>query len=247
MNEHDTHAEVVEDGDLFDENARRLGVGEHAPARDSPPAGATSAARSNPTQRVSYPWAHGARRGERPAWIPVRLGDHGGRRVRSLQQQQPADKDQRWGWHVRLVGGLRQFVGFEAAYVGAARSIHTLGAAGNSPSLVSNGLEGTLRINVPVMLAVTLIEPYGFVGLGWSRYSIANYNSNTAVLSDFTSSADNVMTVPVGGGFAYGYKALLVDVRASYVPTYYNNLLQNTNGSGALNHWGVGGQLGYAF
>ena len=150
-------------------------------------------------------------------------------------------------WDLRMIGGTRSVIGFEGAYVGAARNIQTLGITANNPVLVSHGFEGTLRLNVPVMRAKSLIEPYGFAGVGWSRYTISNYNSNTAVLSDFSSTADEVMTVPIGVGLAYGYKAFIMDVRGSYTPTYYNNILQNANGTGALNTWGVGGQVGVAF
>jgi hypothetical protein len=150
-------------------------------------------------------------------------------------------------WDVRFIGGTRSYVGFEGAYVGAARSIQTLGATANNPTLVSNGFEGNLRFNVPIMKGASLIEPYGVVGLGWSRYHITNYNSNTATLSDFDATDDDVMTVPLGVGFAYGYKAFIADVRGTYAPTYYNNLLQASNGSGTLSTWGFGGQVGFAF
>jgi hypothetical protein len=150
-------------------------------------------------------------------------------------------------WDVRFVGGTRSYLGFEGAYVGAARGIQALGATGNSPTLISNGIEGTLRINAPFMKGESLFEPYGVAGLGWSRYHITNFDSNTASLSSFDAANDDVMTVPLGLGFAYGYKALIVDVRATYAPTYYNNLLQASNGSGTLNTWGLGGQVGFAF
>ena len=150
-------------------------------------------------------------------------------------------------WDVRFIGGTRSYVGFEGAYVGAARSIQTLGVTANNPTLVSNGLEGNFRVNIPIMKGASLIEPYGVVGLGWSRYHVSNYNANTASLSDFNATDDDVMTVPLGLGFAYGYKAFIVDVRGTYSPTYYNNLLQASTGSGVLNTWGVGGQVGFAF
>src|SRR5450631_607647 len=150
-------------------------------------------------------------------------------------------------WDIRFVGGTLSIIGVEGAYVGSARSIQTLGATANNPTLISNGLEGNLRLNVPITRGASLIEPYGVVGIGWSQYHISNYNSNTQALSDFNATNDNVMTVPFGAGFAYGYKALMVDVRGTYAATYYNNLLQGTNGSGTLNTWGVGGQVGFSF
>jgi OmpA family len=150
-------------------------------------------------------------------------------------------------WDVRFIGGTRSVVGFEGAYVGSARGIQTLGVTSGNPNLISNGLEGNLRLNVPIVRGDSLVEPYGVVGIGWSQYHIANYNSNSAMLSDFSASNDNVMTVPLGVGFAYGYKALLVDVRGTYTATYFNNLLEGTNSSGTLNTWGVGGQIGFGF
>jgi hypothetical protein len=149
-------------------------------------------------------------------------------------------------WDVRFIGGTRSYFGFEGAYVGAARSIQTLGVTANNPTLVSNGLEGTLRFNVPIVKGASLLEPYGVVGLGWSRYHIANYNSNTATLSDFNGRDDDVMTVPLGLGLAYGYKRFIADVRGTYSPTYYNDLLRANNGA-ALSTWGIGGQVGWAF
>jgi hypothetical protein len=149
------------------------------------------------------------------------------------------------GWSARVIGGTRSFIGFEAAYVGTAQRIQPLGIQTNNSNLISNGGEGALRINIPIMLKDQLLEPYGFVGLGWSRYQISNYNQ--IVSSDFTRS-DDVMTVPVGTGFAYGYKAFIIDARASWVPTYYNNLLIGAaNNTGALNHWSAGGQVGFNF
>jgi hypothetical protein len=150
-------------------------------------------------------------------------------------------------WDVRLVGGTRSYGGFEAAYVGSSNGVQTLGATTGNSSLVSNGLEGTFRMNVPIMKAASLLEPYAFVGLGWSHYTLTGYNAAVAMASDFSSASDNVMTLPFGGGFAYGYRALLVDVRLSYVPTYLNNYLGSGNGGGTLNHWGIGGQIGWTY
>jgi hypothetical protein len=149
-------------------------------------------------------------------------------------------------WDARVVGGTNSVVGFEAAYIGSANSIQTLGLTANNPALVSNGVEGTLRVNAPFHTGESLLEPYGFVGLGWSHYNINNYNSNFGTVSDFSRS-DNVMNVPIGGGFAYGYRAFIIDARASWTPTYYNNLLVNANGSGTLNTWQAGGQVGFKF
>jgi hypothetical protein len=143
-------------------------------------------------------------------------------------------------WTARLVAGTRQFVGLEAAYVGAARSISTLGLSSNS-NLVANGLEGALRVNVPVARGASLIEPFGFIGLGWQHYNVTNAGVNTSDLND----ADDIMTMPYGGGLAFGYGMFMADARFTYRQTYLNDLLRTSNGK--LNTWGITGQVGVEF
>jgi outer membrane protein OmpA-like peptidoglycan-associated protein len=145
-------------------------------------------------------------------------------------------------WSVRAVAGTRSVIGFEAAYVGSARGIAPLGISTGDQRLVSNGAQGALRINIPIIRGNHMIEPYGFGGVGWEHWQVTNFNSG---LADFART-DDVMTVPVGGGLAYEYKAFMVDARASWTPTYFNNLTNFGNGA-TLNTWNVGGQLGVAF
>jgi peptidoglycan-associated lipoprotein len=152
-------------------------------------------------------------------------------------------------WAARFIGGTNSVVGFEAAYVGAAREMRMLGVTANNPALVSNGLEGTFRLNAPIRRGASLFEPYGYAGVGFSHFSISNYNANAQALSSFQSS-DDVMNFPIGGGFAYAYKAFLADVRAGWTGTINNDLLkvaENTNTTATLNHWSVGGQVGFMF
>ena len=109
--------------------------------------------------------------------------------------------------------------------------------------LLSNGVEGVLRLNLPIMTRGTLLEPFGFGGVGYSRYNVTNTNTVAASVAD----GDNVMTVPFGGGFAVGYRAFMADARFTYRQTYYNDLLRTANNSSGLNTWGVSGQIGVAF
>jgi hypothetical protein len=143
-------------------------------------------------------------------------------------------------WSARIVGGMRHIVGMEAAYIGSARGIDALGLSG-SARLISNGAEGALRLNIPLVSPnqMSLLEPFGFVGLGWSHYNVTNTNVNT---SDVASS-DDVMTMPFGGGFTFGYGGFMADARFTYRKTYYNNLVPGQN----LDSWGVGGQIGFGF
>jgi hypothetical protein len=143
-------------------------------------------------------------------------------------------------WNARAVAGTRQYVGVEAAYVGAARSINTLGISSNA-GLVSNGVEGALRVNVPLPQGRSLIEPFGFVGLGWQHYSLTNTNVNNSDIAD----SDDVMTLPYGGGLEFSYGMFMADARFTYRQTYRNDLLRTTGGN--LNNWGLGAQLGVEF
>jgi hypothetical protein len=145
-------------------------------------------------------------------------------------------------WDARMIVGMRSFIGLEAAYVGSAQNVQGLGL--NNSTLIGNGVEGALRVQVPIAMHFALLEPYGFAGIGWTRYHVTN---NVPVFSDFSGANDDVMTVPLGGGISYAYKAFLIDARGSWTPTYYNNILLTTSGNNRLDHWGVGGHVGVLF
>jgi len=143
-------------------------------------------------------------------------------------------------WAARALVGTRQFVGVEGAYVGAAHSVDALGVS-SSAVLVSNGLEGDVRLNLPLLMRrAQLLEPFGFAGIGWQHYSVTNTNTNTSDLAH----NDDVMTVPLGGGLEYAIGRFMADARFTYRPTYYNDLMRN---GGSLTNWGVSGQVGISF
>jgi len=144
-------------------------------------------------------------------------------------------------WSARIVGGMRQIIGVEAAYIGNARTIDALGLNGDA-RLISNGAEGALRLNIPIVSPnqMSLVEPFGFVGLGWSHYNLTNTNLNFSNVA----SSDDIMTLPFGGGLAFGYGSFMADARFTYRKTYYNNLV---TGGGDLDSWGAGGQIGFGF
>ena len=140
-------------------------------------------------------------------------------------------------WNARAIAGTRQFVGVEAAYVGAARGVDALGVQSNAV-LVSNGVEGALRLNVPVVMrSRQLLEPFGFVGVGWSHYQVTNTNTNTSDLA----ADDDIMSLPMGGGLEYAIGRFMADARFTYRATYYNDLMRT---GGNLNNWGVSTQVG---
>jgi hypothetical protein len=144
-------------------------------------------------------------------------------------------------WTARMAIATRSIIGFDASYVGGANTLTGLG--GGNTTLVRNGLEGAVRINAPLYSFDTLFEPYAIVGVGWNAYRLANVTSNTASVS---ASTDNTVSIPMGLGFALGYRGFMADVRYTYRPTYDQSIFVNQTSS-ALTNWDLGGMVGYEF
>jgi hypothetical protein len=145
-------------------------------------------------------------------------------------------------WSARLVAGTREYIGLEGAYVGSAQGINALGLDSDAV-LISNGVEGAVRLNLPIVVArsAALLEPFVFGGAGWSRFHVARTSINT---SDIASD-DDVLTVPYGAGMMVAYRGLMADARFTYRSTFYNDLLRTTGGS--LDNWSAGAQVGFEF
>jgi len=144
-------------------------------------------------------------------------------------------------WTARLVGGTRQLMGIEAAYVGAVRSIDGFGL-GNDTRLVSNGVEGAVRANFPIETGRALVLPFAFVGLGWQHYSLMN---GPAVNVSAVSGSDDVMSLPYGAGLEYARGMFIADARFTYRYTFMNDLMRT--GGGRLSTYGVTAQVGVEF
>jgi len=142
-------------------------------------------------------------------------------------------------WSARLAWGLRQLVGVEAAYIGSAQTIDALGMS-NTAWLVSNGAEAVARLNAPVERGQMLFEPYVLGGVGWRLYQV----ERSAATAD-VAATDNVLQVPFGGGFAFGYYSFMVDARFTYRATFFNDLFRTTNTP--LDSWSMGALVGIQF
>ncbi len=141
-------------------------------------------------------------------------------------------------WDLRLGFGSRFFVGAEAAYVGSARN-STLGS-----SLVTNGLEGVIRVQYPYVTGDWLIEPFGFGGAGWTHLKINSVALNTPALQD----SDDVFVIPLGGGLTVAYDHFLFDGRFTYRQTFNESLVRAADGTPAsLKNWAVTASVGYEF
>jgi hypothetical protein len=142
-------------------------------------------------------------------------------------------------WDVRLGFGNRFYVGAEVAYTGSAR--HS-GALGNN--IVTNGLEGALRLQYPFALAAWTVEPFVFGGTGWTHFKINSMVRNGSALKD----TNDVAVLPVGGGVMLAYNHILLDARFTYRETFEESLVAAADGSAAsLRSWSVGASVGYEF
>lgn len=149
-------------------------------------------------------------------------------------------------WNARAVIGTRSFVSGELGYLGSAQAIDALGLD-NSASLVRNGLEANLRLNLPIVNGPWMIAPYALGGLGWARYDVVHSGTNTSSVRN----ADDVFNVPVGGGLAANFKQFSIDMRYVYYPTFDDELLLTPTGStdtnAGLDNWTLGMTFGYEF
>lgn len=149
-------------------------------------------------------------------------------------------------WGVRAIVGKNSPIAFEAEYIGSAQSIDALGLDDDA-ILVGNGLQGVARVNI----LEYEFQPYVFGGVAWRYYNLARDDFNTSDIQD----NDNVMEIPVGGGFAWTYRGFMLDVRGEYRRAFFEDLvpefvntgnLNDTDGAG-MHRWGAFGSIGYAF
>jgi hypothetical protein len=151
-------------------------------------------------------------------------------------------------WAVRLLLGSTSPIAFEASYIGSAQEIEALGLD-NDAILVSNGVQGALRLNATPS---TSFRTFVFGGVGWRRYDITNADRNTSAIAG----EDDVLEFPVGIGFDSRYRRFIFDVRGEFryasredmVPDLSHRILPRDEDEFADMHlWGVNATLGYEF
>jgi opacity protein-like surface antigen len=145
-------------------------------------------------------------------------------------------------WEARFELGSRLPASIEVAYLGGLQPITNTLGIDKDALLMSNGAELTLRGNLPI----GPMTSYVFAGVGWTRFDLANYDTNTSSVED----SDNVVTIPVGLGVAYRYEHFLADLRGVYRPTFNEDLVPDkTNSSDHLNldSWSVALHGGFEF
>jgi hypothetical protein len=146
-------------------------------------------------------------------------------------------------YEARLAVGTNSILGLEAAYVGTAGEIETLGLDDDA-MLISNGAEGLARIN----LGTFDFQPYIVGGASWIRYNVVNSQFNSSDVRE----SDDVLAVPLGGGFSsyLGDSGLVLDARFTYRMMFDDELIRPTTGNSdgsSLDNWMATLKLGYAF
>ena len=140
-------------------------------------------------------------------------------------------------WDARLTFGTRSVLALEAAYVGSTNNIDL--QSGSHGRLNSHGIDGDLRLQVPLV-----VEPYIFGGVGYNHMTVsqADASSNAGPLND----SDDQLTVPAGAGFsAYLGKHTTLDARGTYRYIPDNGLTAMS--SRALHQWVAAAHVGYVF
>jgi hypothetical protein len=142
------------------------------------------------------------------------------------------------GWSLRLVSGTREPVAAELSYVGDARDIAGPGIT-TDDYVLRNGFEGSLRLQIPIVLGSGLLEPFVLGGLGWSRYTLVNESASVT----FMKRSDDQMVVPLGIGLAAGYRGFMFDARFTYRLAMADDLFGTQDMAG----WSAGASLGAEF
>ena len=148
-------------------------------------------------------------------------------------------------WAVRATLGTKTPLGFEGSYIGSAQSINSLGIDNNA-MLVSNGVQGALRLNAVIGSPIT---PFVFGGVAWSHYDLTNTATNTSAISG----SDDLLEVPVGLGLGGSWRGIGYDVRGEMRFATEEDLVPQLSagrdaGSKAdMHRWGVNATLGWGF
>ncbi len=174
-----------------------------------------------------------------PAGFAFQLG--GG--VTSFSRQETRDTFGTGGyWDARAIFGTRSYLGAELAYVGSARNATASGLDGGS--LLGNGAEAAVRVNLPIEQQRLLIEPFVFGGVGWTYYQIVNQDSNVSNVKDHA----NALSIPFGAGVSAAYDHFTVDARFTYRSVFDDKLVPLTGGDRDhedLQNWSAGLTVGY--
>jgi hypothetical protein len=139
----------------------------------------------------------------------------------------------------RLAIGTRIPVGLEVGYIGTTQKLTAIGL-NSGADLLSNGVEGTARLN---LMPKGIVRPYVVGGAGWKRYDIVNKSFNT---SNVRNQLD-VATFPLGAGLSFVYRGLVLDARGEYRWEAKDQILQDLTTGPGTDNWDVNLKAGFEF
>ena len=153
-------------------------------------------------------------------------------------------------WDVRARLRTRFPIGAEIGYVGTANGVGDRMAT-NAPNgvILGNGFEANAVLSVlPRSLPISdRIDPYVFVGAGYTRFQLVNESSfNPSVLRKH----DDAFALPSGAGLTlHVTDSLLADARFTYRAIFDDGMVHLPGQRDALNmsQWGATAGLAYEF
>jgi hypothetical protein len=151
-------------------------------------------------------------------------------------------------WGARLTIGTRSPVALEAAYIGSANPIQTLGL--DRSTLMSNGAEGALRLHLALAelndSGSVMVKPYLLAGFAWKHYDLRGDSVNTSNVQD----SDDVFEVPLGVGLNWSFGHFIADQRFDYRPSLSGSVVRDLNDDTSdenLNTWSLTARVGVEF
>lgn len=144
-------------------------------------------------------------------------------------------------WDVRAAIGTHSPIAVEAAYIGTAQNINSVGLD-EGAMLIGTGVEGVARVN---LLPNEIVNPYFFGGAAWKRIDLTNTDTNTSDVEE----VDNLIEIPVGIGLAYRVNGFVLDGRAELRMATEEDLIRRDPDTEdvRLHTWNAGAKLGYEF
>jgi hypothetical protein len=144
-------------------------------------------------------------------------------------------------WEVRGLLGARSFVGNEIAYVGSSRGLDGPGVD-RGATMVANGLEGGMRLNLPLQLGEQVrFTPFLFGGPGFTHLRV----TGTYAVGPGMSTSDTALVLTSGAGFSFTYRQLILGARFTYRQLRGADLIEIDDDAAHMQSWSTGLTLGY--
>jgi hypothetical protein len=144
-------------------------------------------------------------------------------------------------WELRGLLGARSFLGSEIAYVGSSRGLDGPGVD-RGAMLVANGLEGGMRLNLPLQLGQAVrFTPFLFGGPGFTHLRI----TGTDAVGPGMSTSDTALVLTSGAGFSFTCRRLILGARFTYRQLRGADLIEIDDDPARMQSWSTGLTLGY--